>query len=76
MYLLQLPTNLLIGDFIAYSNNEMHKPNGDTLRFTFAGSIYFNRMKELDFYTIDKNIIVNRVKKASLEGIYNKIIIK
>jgi folate-dependent tRNA-U54 methylase TrmFO/GidA len=76
MYLLQLPTNILIGDFIAYSNNEMHKPDGDTLRFTFAGSIYFNRMKELDFYTIDKNIIGDRVKKASLEGIYNKKIIK
>ncbi len=76
MYLLQLPTNLLIGDFIAYSNNEMHKPDGDTLRFTFAGSIYFNRMKELDFYTIDKNIIADRVKNASLEGIYNKKIIK
>ncbi|MGL6107387.1 FAD-dependent oxidoreductase, partial [Romboutsia sp.] len=36
MYLLQLPTNLLIGDFIAYSNNEMHKLEGDKLRFTFA----------------------------------------
>jgi hypothetical protein len=33
-------------------------------------------MKELDFYTIDKNVIADRVKKASLEGIYNKIIIK
>lgn len=76
MYLLQLPTNLLIGDFIAHSNSEMHKPEGDTLRFTFAGSIYFNRMKELGFYTIDKKIISDRVKKASLEGIYNKQIIK
>lgn len=76
MYLLQLPTNLVIGDFIAYSNNKMHKPDGDKLRFTFAGSIYLNRMKELDFYTIDKAVISDRVKKASLEGIYNKQIIK
>lgn len=76
IYLIQLPTNLLIGDFIAFSNHEMQKPDGDKLRFTFAGSLYFNRMKELGFYTIDKNEIANRVKKASLEGIFDKVIIK
>lgn len=75
MYLLQLPTNLLIGDFIAYSNNEMHKADGDKLRFTFAGSIYFNRMNEIGFYTTDIDVIKDRVKKASLEGIYNKKVI-
>lgn len=76
MYLLQLPTNLLIGDFIAYSNQEMHKEDGDKKRFTFAGSIYFNRMKELGFYTTDVNKIRSKVKDAGLEGIYNKKIIK
>ena len=76
MYLLQLPTNLLIGDFIAYANIEMKKPEGDKLRFTFAGSTYFNRMKDLGLYTIDKNIIVNRVIKASLQGIFDKVVIK
>ena len=76
MYLLQLPTNLLIGDFIAYANIEMKKPEGDKLRFTFAGSTYFNRMKNLGLYTTDKNVIVNKVKKASLYGIYDKLVIK
>ena len=27
----------------------MSKPDGEKLRFTFAGSIYFDRMKELGF---------------------------
>lgn len=76
MYLLQLPTNLLIGDFIAYSNTEMHKEDGDKKRFTFAGSLYFNRMKEIGFYTTDVDAIRNRVKEVGLEGIYNKKIIK
>ncbi|RDY25210.1 FAD-dependent oxidoreductase [Romboutsia weinsteinii] len=76
MYLLQLPTNILIGDFINHSNQEMKKEEGDKLRFTFAGSIYFDRMKELDFYTTDKDVIANRVRKASLEGIYDKKFIK
>lgn len=76
MYLLQLPTNLLIGDFIAYSNIEMHKRDGEKLRFTFAGSSYFNRMKEIGFYTINVDTIRSRVKDAGLEGIYNKKVIK
>lgn len=75
MYLLQLPTNIVIGDFIAHSNIQMHKEDGDKLRFTFAGSIYFNRMKELGFYTTDKNIIHERVKKVSLQGIYDKVVV-
>lgn len=76
MYLLQLPTNLLIGDFISYSNIEMHKEDGDMKRFTFAGSIYFNRMKEKGFYTTDVDVIRKRVKDVGLEGIYDKKIIK
>ncbi len=76
MYLLQLPTNLLIGDFIAYSNIEMHKRDGEKLRFTFAGSSYFNRMKEIGFYTINVDTIRSRVKDAGLDGIYNKKVIK
>ncbi|SCH07566.1 MULTISPECIES: FAD-dependent oxidoreductase [unclassified Romboutsia] len=76
MYLLQLPTNLLIGDFIAYSNQEMHKDDGDKKRFTFAGSLYFNRMKELGFYTVDVDEIRKKVKEVGLEDIYNKKIIK
>lgn len=75
-YLIQLPTNLLIGDFIAYSNNEMSKTDGDKLRFTFAGSIYFNRMKDLGFYSIDSNIALERVRKVSLEGLYDKKVIE
>lgn len=76
MYLLQLPSNLLIGDFINYSNIEMHKPDGDKLRFTFAGSTYFNRMKEIGFYTTDVDKITNRVKETGLLGIYDKKIVK
>ena len=50
----------------------MHKEDGDMKRFTFAGSIYFNRMKEKDFYTTDVDVIRKRVKDVGLEGVYNK----
>ena len=72
MEYLQLPTSLLIGDFISYSNEEMHKKDGAKKRFTFAGSIYFNRMKELGLYTIDKEKIKKRVEDVELLDIYNK----
>lgn len=72
MYLLQLPTSIAIGDFIYYANKGLKEDNADRLKFTFAGSVYFNRMKELGFYTTDKKIIINRVKETGLEGIFNK----
>lgn len=72
---LQLPSSLVIGDFISYSNEEMHKEGGSKKRFTFAGSIYLNRMKELGFYTIDKEKIKKKVKDVDLLGIYNNNLI-
>lgn len=72
---LQLPSSLLIGDFISYSNEEMHKKDGTKKRFTFAGSIYFNRMKELGFYTIDKEKIEKRVNDVDLLDVYNNKLI-
>lgn len=72
---LQLPSTLVIGDFISYSNEEMHNKGGAKMRFTFAGSTYFNRMKELGFYTIDKEKIEKRVKDEDLLNVYNKKLI-
>ena len=72
---LQLPSSLVIGDFISYSNEEMHKEGGSKKRFTFAGSIYLNRMKQLGFYTIDKEKIKKKVKDVDLLGVYNNNLI-
>ncbi len=76
MYLLQLPTSIAIGDYIAYTNEQMKKPTAETSKFTFAGSVYFNRMKELGFYTTDRKEVENRIKKSGLEGVFNKKVIK
>lgn len=72
---LQLPSSLVIGDFISYSNEEMHREDGSKKRFTFAGSIYFNRMKKLGFYTIDKEKIKKKVNDVDLLGVYNNKLI-
>lgn len=70
--LLELPNSLAIGDFISFSNQKMYEADGDKLKFTFAGSVYFERMKERDLYSIDHKTIHNRVANAELLNIYDK----
>jgi hypothetical protein len=69
--LLQLPVNIAIGDIISYGNEMMCKEGGDRLRFTFAGSIFFERMKERNLYTNDPDLLYERIKKVGLLNIYD-----
>jgi hypothetical protein len=43
---------------------------GKRKRYTFAGAGYFNRMKKLGLYSIEREEISSRVKKANLENIF------
>lgn len=71
-HLLELPRELSIGDIIAYSNEVLDIENGKMQRHTFSGGEYFERMKALNLYTTDKDLIKNRVNSLSLLGIFNK----
>lgn len=70
MHLLILPSSLTIGDIISYANEKSTTREGRKQRFTFAGSDYFKRMKELGLYTTDKSEILNRIKKLNLNDIF------
>lgn len=63
---LVIPDTLAIGDFISYTNDEIHKGTGLWQKFTFSGSAYFKRMKELGLYSIDKNDISKRVESCGM----------
>lgn len=71
-----IPGTLATGDFIAFSAiNERGNPavpGGYGLRasHTFAGSVYFERLKALGLYTTDKESIRNRVRQAGMEGAF------
>jgi hypothetical protein len=39
-------------------------------KYTFSGSVYFERMKELGLYTTDVNVIQERVKEARLSDVF------
>ena len=69
--LLELPRELSIGDIIAFANETLNSENGKMLRHTFSGGEYFERMKELNLYTVNIDLIKNRVKDLSLLGIFN-----
>ena len=70
--LLELPRSIAVGDIIAYENEMINDKEGIKKRYTFAGSDYFNRMKDLGIYSIDSETILNRIKELELLNIYNR----
>ncbi len=75
MPLLELPRNTAIGDIIAYANEQIKTKEGLVKRYTFAGSEYFNRMKELGLYTINRDEIIRKIQRMDLQDIYNEKIV-
>lgn len=72
MPLLELPRNTVIGDIIAFANEEIKNEAGLKKRYTFAGSIFFDRMKEKGTYSIDTEEIKKRIQRLDLLNIYNE----
>ena len=72
MPLLEIPVNLAIGDLIAYANEMIHTEEGLKTRYTFAGSGYFSRMKELDLYTTDTKVLEKKISRMNLNNIFEE----
>ncbi|KGM94853.1 FAD-dependent oxidoreductase [Clostridium novyi A str. 4552] len=70
-----LPNETVIGDIIDFANKKFLKDKDKKSRFTFAGSIYFNRMKEIGLYSTDSKQIEDRITKLGLKGIFNEKIL-
>ena len=68
--LLTLPRTLTIGDFIAYSGEQAQSEAGRSHKYSYSGSVYFDRMKELGLYTTDISTIQARVAKAGLTNVF------
>lgn len=69
--LLEIPRSLAVGDAIAYVKEEMTTDEGMSKKYTFSGSVYFERMKELNLYSVNLDEILVRVKKTALENIFS-----
>lgn len=69
--LLEIPHELAVGDAIAYVREKLNTEEGLSKKYTFSGSVYFERMKELGLYTTNKEEIVDRVDKRGMRGIFS-----
>jgi hypothetical protein len=70
--LVRLPETLATGDAIAFVREEMKTEEGMTKKYTFSGSVYFERMRRLNLYTTDFAEIMSRVENAGLLNIFQK----
>jgi hypothetical protein len=65
-----IPDTLAAGDAISHVRSCMATEAGLGYKYTFSGSVYFERMKGKDLYTIDIDQIRKRVAEAGLTGIF------
>jgi hypothetical protein len=68
-----LPANTVIGDAITWVREEMDKPGGLGKKYTFSGSVLFERMKQQGTYTTDIGSVKARIDAAGLSGLYEDI---
>jgi hypothetical protein len=69
---LVLPTTLAIGDAISHVRSEMETEKGLGYKYTFSGSVYFDRMKERGLYSTDVKEIEKRVHQSGMTGIFSR----
>jgi hypothetical protein len=68
--LLVLPDSLVVGDAIGFVRKQMREEGILSLKYTFSGSVYFERMKAKGLYTTDRAAIEQRVGAAGLTSIF------
>ena len=69
---LVLPASLAIGDAIIHVRDQMGTEDGLGYKYTFSGSVYFDRMKQKGLYSTDVREIEKRVDQAGLAGVFAK----
>jgi hypothetical protein len=68
--LLVLPDSLAIGDAVTYVRKQMGTEEGLSFKYTFSGSVFFDRMQTRGLYSTDVKKIAERVAKAGLAGVF------
>jgi hypothetical protein len=68
--LIVLPDSLAVGDAIGFVRQQMREEGILSLKYTFSGSVYFERMKARGLYTTDRTQVEQRVGAAGLTGVF------
>jgi len=69
---LVLPDVLTTGDIVSYMHREIKEPAGLSKKYTFSGSIYFDRMQAKGLYSTNTPEIVERVRRTGLYQVLGK----
>ena len=67
---LVLPSSLTVGDAIQFVRSQMQEDGLLSLKYTFSGSVYFERMKAKRLYTTNRKAIEARVGAAGLTNVF------
>ncbi|MDF2523419.1 MAG: hypothetical protein K0R31_1060 [Clostridiales bacterium] len=67
-----IPEELATGDAITYVREEMKTEEGMGKKYTFSGSVYFERMKQLGLYSTNVGEIKAKVEKCGVKDIFIK----
>ncbi len=65
-----IPRATAVGEAIAYVREEMQTEEGLSKKYTFAGSVLFERLLELNLYTTDIAAITRRVEATGSSGLF------
>jgi hypothetical protein len=66
-----LPETLAVGDAVSFVRRQMREKGILSLKYTFSGSVYFERMQARKLYTTGKSAIEQRVGAAGLTGVFS-----
>ncbi|KAA3639175.1 MAG: FAD-dependent oxidoreductase [Armatimonadetes bacterium] len=72
---IEIPHDLATGDAISHVRSEMDKPGGMSQKYTFSGSVFFERMKERNRYTTDIDLIQKRVESTGLNDVFSRSVV-
>lgn len=70
-----LSDDLATGDIIAFMHDQMKEQTGLTKKYTFSGSVFFERMQQKGLYSTDVVEIRERVRRTGLYNMFNKKLI-
>jgi hypothetical protein len=67
------PETLAVGDAISYVRKGMETAEGLGVKYTFSGSVYFDRMVKMGLYETDVEKIRQRVDKVGMTGFFARM---
>jgi threonine dehydrogenase-like Zn-dependent dehydrogenase len=68
--LLALPRSTAVGEAVAYVREQMQAEGGLEKKYTFSGSVLFDRVKERGLYTTDVQAVARRIEESGVSGVF------